>query len=157
MAHLEELSTIKSKMSQYFLSDRKLVDLLTGKTDTPIPAMGLLHTQVFPYDWVDDTVTEDLSFLCFDVDVPGIVNSAVKDVNLFVWVFCHQNKMRTASGMLRDRIASRVDELLNGSSTVGKIGRVELKRVVRFHPAKNFYGRELQYVVRDFNRFGESL
>jgi hypothetical protein len=157
MAHLEELSKIKSNMSQFFLKDKELVSLLTGNSNPSLPAMSLLYDQVFPYDWIDETVVEQKSFLCYDLDVADVKKPSLKDVTLWIWIFVHKDLMRTAYGVLRDRISSRVDKLINGSDDISGIGTVELKQVRRFRPAKDFYGRELKYFVQDFNRFGDSL
>lgn len=151
MAFLQELTTNKIKLFQLFLQDRDLVDLLTNTTTEALPAMELQYEQVFPYPWLDDTVTQVKSYLCFDVTVPRVNTAVVKDVYLHVWIFTHQQLMRTATGTRIDRIASTVDYLLNGSTNFG-LGKVDLKTLENITPAKGFYGRHLVYEVQDFNR-----
>ena len=151
MAFLNEFSSDKSKMLQLFLSDREFVDIVTSSTNRPIPDLSLRYSQVFPYSWIPGTATETKTFVCFDVDVPRVITSAIKDVQLSVWGFTHESLMRTSTGTRTDILASRIDELLNGSSGFGA-GQVELKSVGRINPATNFYGRQLIYLVKDFNR-----
>ena len=62
---LQELAADKEKMLKIFLSDKTIVDLLTNKTTTPLPALDLRYTQVFPYHWLSSTITEQKSYLCF--------------------------------------------------------------------------------------------
>lgn len=157
MAHLNEISSIKTRLSQHFLSDKALMSLLTRDDRVDVPAMDLMYKQVFPYDWIDGTTTQETSFLCYDVDVPGIINPAAKHVTIWVWVICHKNVMQTSQGVRRDRIAARVDELVNGSSAISGLGEIELVSVQRRRVLDDFYCRELQYKAKDYNRIGESI
>lgn len=153
MANLNELSSAKSRLLQYFLSDQEFVDLVRGKENSPTPDLGLRYTSVFPYPYVDDTVTEQKVFVCFDIDVPRTFNNAIKEVQLSIWVFAHKALMLTPKGVLIDRLASCIDKMLNGSGEFG-VSPLELKSVTRAgHFAKDFYGRTLTYTVKDINNW----
>jgi hypothetical protein len=152
MAFLQELATNKEKLLKFFLSDATLVQLLSNKDDVSVPALGLRYTQVFPYHWLSETITEEKSYLCFAITVPRVVSSVIKDIQLDVWLFSHDGIMRTPNGPRIDLIAAAIDSLLNGSTEFG-FGKVELNNTRVIKPAKDFYGYQLTYTVQDFNRF----
>lgn len=151
MAFLQELAVDKEKLLRFFLSDQTLVDLLTGKENSAVPNFALRYSQIFPFHWLDTTITEQKAYLTFSISVPRVQSPAVKDVELKVWVFAHGGIMRTPTGALIDLIAAAVDALLNGSNGFG-IGKVELLTTREITPAKDFYGYEIRYLVKDFNR-----
>jgi hypothetical protein len=151
MAFLQELASDKEKLLKFFLSDQTLVDLLTNKTGTTLPSLGLRYELVFPYHWLDSTITEEKSYLCFSVTVPRVQSPVIKDVTMKIWVFSHARIMRTDSGPRIDLLASAIDDIVNGSTAFG-FGKVELKGTREITPAKDFYGFEITYEVQDFNR-----
>lgn len=153
---LKELTERKQLLFETILSDRECVNLLTNSEDHPLPALDLRYTQVFPYAWIDDTIQDAKTFLCFDLDVPRISNIAVKSVNLYIWMFSHKSLMPTRFGIRTDLLASRVDTLLNGSTEFG-FGKLSLSSVTRLSPNTDYYGRALKYTVLDWNRFGTKL
>lgn len=156
MPFLDEITKKKEALLQTFLCDQKLVDMISGQDDTPLPALDLRYNQVFPYAWLNETIDEAKTFVCFEVDIPSIETIAVKNCYLYVWVFTHEKLMRTKEGVLVDRIVNRVDELLNGRTEYG-FGRLKLESCLRIAPNVDYYGRVLKYFVQDWNRFGEKL
>jgi hypothetical protein len=150
MAFLQELASNKEKLLKFFLSDQTLVDLLTGNENTALPNLGLRYTQVFPYHWLDNSITEQKSFLCFSVSTPRTQTQTIKDVEMKIWFFSHANIMWTPTGPRIDLLAAAVDNLLNGASGFG-IGKAELLGTREITPAKDFYGYEIRYLVKDFN------
>ncbi|MEG1562305.1 MAG: hypothetical protein RR365_01010 [Bacteroides sp.] len=153
---LSELSENKEFLLKTFLSDQELVDLVSGKKGHAIPATDLRYTQVYPVAWVDGTVSEAKTFVCFDIDVNSVSNIAVKNCDIFIWIFTHKKFIFTQNGILIDLIASRVDELINGSTELG-FGKVKLETALRWSPNSDYYGRVLKYSVQDWNRFGARL
>lgn len=151
MAFLQELADNKEKLLKFFLSNQTLVDLITNDANHPVPSLDLRYTQVYPYHWLRDTVTEQKSYLCFSVTVPRVPTKVIKDVTMKIWLFSHEGIMRTPKGPRIDLIAAAVDDILNGSTEFG-FGKVELKSTREITPAKDFYGYEMVYEVQDFNR-----
>lgn len=151
IAFLQEITDIKESLLQMFLTDTPLVRLLTNKTDVTVPALDLRYTQVFPYHWLSQTVTEQKSFLCFSITTPKVQSPAIKDVEIKVWIFSHEGIMRTAKGPRIDLLSIAIDTLLNGTVGLG-VGRCDLLSTREISPAKDFYGYELRYMLKDFNR-----
>lgn len=167
MANLKEVDLYKQKIIEVLLSDDVVVQLLTNEQNHPLPAKDLVYTQVYPYDWMDSTSLTAQAYICVDIDIPSISpNYAVKDCTMTIWVMCHQRAMSLrgtenynlsySGGTLRDKIADRVDYLINGSYKFG-FGKVNLIKAQRFDPGGQYYGRELSYYVQDFNRIPQKL
>ena len=53
-----------------------------------------MYTQIFPYLYTDETQTETLTYLCFEVDVPRLSSGTVKDMNIIVLAYCHKDIMK---------------------------------------------------------------
>lgn len=153
MANLEEVTRMKSNLLKIFLSDQIIVDLLRGKTGSPVPDLSMRYKNVFPYPYHDDTITEQKCFLCFEIAAPRVFSNAIKEVQISIWIFAHKELMQTASGVLTDRICERIDFLLNGSDDFG-VSTLELSSYgVAGNFAKGFYGRTLSYVLKDINNW----
>jgi hypothetical protein len=132
--------------------DQELVDLISGTTNHPLPALDLQYEQIFPFLRVDDIVDETRTLFCFEVDVPSVSlkNDLIENVLITIQVIVHNSKMRTSTGTLADKIVARINELLNGAGGFG-ITDVKLKGVRHFIPVVKFYGREVAYTVKDLN------
>lgn len=157
MAFLGEIARHKLNITQTFLQDEELVSLITGDDSPALPAFGLQYKNVFPYDRKDDGAVEKTDvFLCTEFEVSSVRTIAVKNLTLWVWIFVPRARMHTPEGPLTDRIANRVDELLNGRTDFG-FGKLSLESVSRVNPGPSFYGKALRYEFQDFNRAGARL
>ena len=156
MPFLTELSENKDKILSILLSDSEFVSLVANDENHTLPALDLRYTQVFPYAWIAPTIDEAKTYVCFDVDVPDISTIAVSDVYMYFWIFTHNTLAMTNKGVRVDRIAARVDRLINGSTELG-FGKVKLERCVRDSPNADYYGRVLLYSVQHWNRRGSGL
>lgn len=167
MANLREADIYKEKVIEILLSDSIIVQLLTGKEDHTLPAKDLVYNSVYPYDWIDLTSLTAKAYICVDFDIPNVSQTpAVKNCTMTIWVMCQQEAMclrntvnynlSYTGGTLRDKLADRIDYLINGHVDFG-LGKVELVRAPRFDPGGRYHGRELVYTVQDFNRTSQKL
>ena len=156
MPFLTELTENKEQILKTFLSDPEFVQLVSNDRSHEVPALDLRYTQVFPYGWIAPTISEAKTYVCFDIDVPGVSTIAVSNIYMYVWIFTHNTLAMTGEGVRVDRIAARVDRLLNGSTELG-FGKVKLERVTRDSPNSDYYGRVLMYSVQNWNRRGSGL
>lgn len=152
MAFLAEFSRIKSDILRLLLTSQEFTNLVTNSTEYTAPYLNLRYTQVFPYPWLDDTVTEEKTFVCFDIDSPRVISQTIKTINLTVWEFSHENLMKMSNGTRTDVLASCIDKLLNGFVGAGA-SQIELTGTRRINPARRFYGRQLDYTIKDMNRW----
>lgn len=133
------------------LTDESIVKLL----DSEIPmqdANKLAYTQVFPFEYMPETVQEGKTFICFDVDIQESLNKTYLLPTLYVWVFTHNSKLRLPEGGVRtDKLCSNICKAINGSRNYG-LGELNLFSVKRFAPTMDYQGKVMVFHAKDFNR-----
>ena len=121
-------------------------DIAFGRAGT------LAYSQVFPCEYVPDTVQEGKTYICFDVDIQESVNKTYLLPTLYVWVFTHKSKIRLPEGGVRtDKLCSEICEEINGSRNYG-LGELNLYSVKRFAPMTDYQGKMMTFHTTDFNR-----
>ena len=150
--HLEEFYDYKNRLMKELCSNAEIVKLVTGNEDAAVPNHGLPYTQIFPFEFIPETVEEGKTFICFDVDIASVHNQTLYFPVIYIWEFTHKSRMRTPNGgILNDRLAAEIDKQLNGSRFYG-MGKLRLHSVQRFSPITDFLGRTMTYYTTDFNR-----
>lgn len=150
--NLSEFFDYKNLLMKEFCSNANIVRLITDKNDAAIPNHTLPYSQIFPYEYIPETIDDGQTFICFDVDVAEVANKTFYTPILYIWAFTHKSKFRLADGGVRvDLLASEIDTMLNGSRYYG-LGELNLKSVGRFSPIVDYQGRVLTYCTKDFNR-----
>lgn len=149
---LAEFYDYKNQLMEDLLTNAEIVKLLTdgGAPDDPA---SLAYTQVFPCEYVPDTVQDARTFICFDVDVQrGNSNKTFLSPVLYLWVFTHRSLLRLPEGGVRtDALCNEICKTINGSRKYG-LGELELYAVKRFAPMTDFQGKVMTFHARDFNR-----
>lgn len=149
---LNELFDYKNRFMKDLCCNESVVKLITDKEDSKVPNHTLAYSQIFPFEFVPETVDNGQTFVCFDVDIVDVQNKTFYTPVLYVWVFTHKSKLHLPEGGVRtDALAVEINRFLNGSRFYG-LGELELKSVTRFSPINDYQGRALAYVARDFNR-----
>lgn len=152
MAHLEEFTEYKNTLMKAICTSDVIVDLLKLETDKPeITGRDMRYDRIFPYNYVPLVTQNAKTFVCFVVTAPSVRDGVVTDLTLTVFVFTHQDIMRTDKGMRTDLLISEIDKLLNGSTDYG-LGKVKLKACdVLQVPVRGYSGLFSVYTVKDFN------
>ena len=155
---LNEFFEYKNRFMQELCSNENIVKLITDKATSKVPNRTLPYTQVYPYEYVPETVDNGQTFVCFDLDIYDVENKTFYIPVLYVWVFTHKSKMRLpdGGGVRTDALCVEINKLLDGSRFYG-LGTIDLKRVDRFAPITDYHGRVMMYMARDFNRNGSKL
>lgn len=149
---LEELFDYKNELMKTLCSNTEIVRLVTDSEQAPCPNYDLAYTQLFPYEYVPETVDHGQTFICFDVDIVEIPNKTVYNPVIYIWVFTHKSKLRLSQGGVRiDQLAIEINKELSGSRMFG-LGELELSLTERFVPISDYLGRCLVYTTTDFNR-----
>lgn len=153
---LNEFFDYKNEVMKTLCNNEAIVRLITDSSESMVPNYNLAYTQIFPFEFVPDTEDEGRTFICFDVDIPQVIDKTYYKPSLYFWVFTHKSKIRLERGGIRtDQLAVEINKELSGSRYFG-LGELELKSVARFYPIKDFHGRVLAYSAVDFNRPGIS-
>ncbi len=148
---LQEFFDYKNQLMGDILTNETLVRLMNEEV-SPDDAGSLAYTQVFPCEYVPETVQDGKTFLCFDVDVQRSADKTFLFPTIFVWVFTHRSKLRLPVGGLRtDAICSELCKTINGSREYG-LGELNLYSVKRFAPMTDYQGKVMTFYAKDFNR-----
>lgn len=149
---LEEFFDYKNRLMEDICKNEAIVKIVTENDNARVPNHQLPYTQVFPYEFIPETVSEARTFICFDVDILSVPNSTYYLPVLYVWAFTHKSKLRMpGGGILLDRLSSEFSKMLNGSRFYG-LGQLKLSSVQRFEPTTDYLGRVLVFSAVDFNR-----
>ena len=149
--HLDEFFNYKNRFMKDILSDEEIVKLINDNYSTE-NSEKLVYKQVFPYEYVPETVEEGKTIVCIDVDILKATSKTFYLPVLNVWIFTHKSLLRLPEGGVRtDKLASVICEKLNGSRFYG-LGELELYSVKRFAPMTDFNGKCLTFHARDVSK-----
>lgn len=153
MANLEEFTTYKQTLMEAICTSNSVVDLLRLETDDPnMTGRDMRYVRIFPYNYVPLTTENATTYVCFSVTAPYVKDDLITELQLTIFVFTHQDIMRTDSGMRTDLLISEIDKLINGSTKYG-FGKVSLKTVdILQVPCRGYSGLYSVYSVKDFNK-----
>jgi len=153
---LNEFFDYKNELMKTLCCNEEIVRLVTDSSSAPAPNYDLAYKQIYPYEFIPETVDDGKTFICFDVDIADVVDKTFYLPALYVWAFTHKSKMRLNEGGIRmDQLAVEINKELIGSRYFG-LGELELHSVGRFSPIADYQGRVLTYSARDFNRVSPS-
>jgi len=153
---LDEFFDYKNELMKMLCCNSEIVRLVTDSKKAPVPNYNLAYTQIYPFEFVPETVDDGTTFICFDVDIAEVVDKTYYVPVLYVWIFTHKSKMRLSEGGIRtDQIAVEINKELNGSRYFG-LGELDLYSVSRFSPITDYQGRVLTYYAKDFNRLNST-
>ena len=154
--YLDEFFDYKNELMKTLCCNDKIVKLITDSDDATTPNHSLAYTQIYPFEFVPETVDDGKTFICFDVDIAEVVDKTYYLPVLYIWVFTHKSKMRLSQGGIRtDELSVEINKELNGSRYFG-LGELDLHSVGRFSPIVDYQGRVLTYYATDFNRLSPS-
>ena len=148
---LQEFFDYKNQLMEDLLTNSEIVRLVND-TVTLENAEALAYTQVFPCEYVPDTVEHGTTYICFDVDSLESVNKTYLLPTLYVWVFTHKSLLRLPEGGVRtDKLCSEICNAINGSRMYG-LGELNLYSVKRFAPMTDYQGKCMAFRAVDFNK-----
>ncbi len=151
MANLDELFDYKNRIMQDMMTNESIVKLI-NENYTLENAGELIYKQVFPFEYIPDTVEEGHTFVCVDVDLLNYDSKTFYYPVLYVWEFTHKTKLRLPEGGVRtDKLASEIARAINGSRYYG-LGELNLSQIKRFAPIVDFNGKAMVFHAKDYNR-----
>lgn len=148
---LDDFYDYKNKLMEDLLTNEKIVRLLDDKISLSA-AKSLVYSQVFPLEYVPETVQDGKTYICCDVDIQR-GGKTFYYPTLYIWVFAHRSKLRlpNGKGVLTDKLCSEICEAIDGSRYYG-LGELELYSVKRFAPMTDYQGKVLTFTMKEFNR-----
>lgn len=153
---LDEFFNYKNQLMEDLLTNQTIVRLLNDDYEVADMTEALMYQQVFPYEYIPETVEHGQTFICCDVDIQRSVNKTFLLPVLYIWAFTHRSKLRLPEGGVRiDRLTSEIAKAINGSRYYG-LGELDLYSVKRFAPITDYQGKVMTFQATDFNRFTPS-
>lgn len=132
---------------------------------------------VFDYDFMDDTVIQERTFVFADTDIGKIRNGIFTDFNLYIYVFTAKDLVSltetskpTAQQVMEmgyfatpshgNRIGALcdcIDSILNGNDSFNSLGGLKPdpeSHLSFYTPGKKYYGKCLKYNITNYNPGG---
>ena len=150
---LDEFFDYKNQLAEDILTNEAIVRLLSDDCETVEEPERLMYKQIFPYEYVPDTVEHGQTFICCDVDIQKSMNKTFLQPVLYIWIFTHKSKLRLPNGRGAriDKLCSEIAKTINGSRQYG-LGELDLYSVKRFAPITDYQGKILTFYATEFNR-----
>lgn len=130
---------------------------LINEEKTLETAGELAYTQLFPYEYIPETVEHGHTYICCEVDVMASSSRTSKSTRLYyrptlnIWIMVHKSKLRLPEGGVRfDVIAAEIANTINESLFYGFKG-LQLYSVNRFSPMTDYQGKVLTFIANDIN------
>ena len=153
---LDEFFHYKNQLMDDLLTSKRIITLLSDDCKTIRSPESLVYSQVFPYEYIPETVTHGHTFICCEVEIQRVSSKTYLTPALYVWVFTHKSKIRLPEGGVRtDKLCSEIAKAINGSRFYG-LGELDLYSVKRFAPITDYQGKVMMFQATDFNRFSPS-
>lgn len=149
---LQEFFDYKNQIMEDMLTSERIVKLINE--NTPMDEAGsLMYTQVFPYEYLPDTIEDSRTLVCVDVDIQGTDYGKIfLQPVLYVWTLVHRSKMRLPEGGVRsDALCSEICKKINGSMMYG-MGQLDLYSVKRFAPMTDYNGKMMVFHAREWSK-----
>lgn len=149
---LNEFFDYKNRLVADMVTNSEIVSLLRDDAVENYDPSALVYTQIFPFEYVPETLEHGQTYICCDVDVQKTSSKTFLSPVIYVWVFTHKSKLRLDKGGVRvDKLCSEIAKTLNGSRYYG-LGELDLYSVKRFSPITDYQGKVMMFVAKDFNR-----
>ena len=153
---LDEFFDYKNRLMDDLLTSKRIITLLSDDCKTIRSPESLVYSQVFPYEYIPETVTHGHTFICCEVEIQRVSSKTYLTPALYVWVFTHKSKIRLPEGGVRtDKLCSEIAKAINGSRFYG-LGELDLYSVKSFAPITDYQGKVMMFQATDFNRFSPS-
>lgn len=148
---LKDFFDYKNQLMKDLLTHESIVSLI--KQDMNMKdAESLAYSQVFPCEYVPETVQSGATYICFDSDIQSVSGKTFLTSALYIWVFTHRSNLRLPEGGVRtDKLCSEICEVINGSRYYG-LGELNLYSVKRFAPMTDYQGKVMTFYAKEFNR-----
>lgn len=165
--NLNIIGQCKEKVLRAILSDEDIMKLILNTPDVTTPALSARYDQVVPWRLVPDSQTDEKVYVTFEIAIDSFVKGPVRNHKLLVYVMCHSRLMKIDEtegkrlgiddrGSRVDILADKIDYLLNGKTDLG-FEKLEIDYSNPFEPIDNYYGRNMVYTFKSWNRYGDQM
>lgn len=150
--NLRDLYDYKNTLMEDLLTNENIVKLVNK--DIPMEdAYQLAYEQIYPSEYIPDTIQEGKTYICFDVDIQRSYDKTFYAPVLYIWVFSHRSQLRLpdGGGVRTDALCAEICEMINGSRKYG-LGELNIDSVKRFAPQIDYIGKCMVFTMKEFNK-----
>lgn len=148
-------------------------DMLLGGTWIINGKKYEVQGQLFDHNFVDETTTDDKTFVFVETDIDTIRQNIITDFNLYICIFSSKSLIRITDntvpsineveelgyevghyGNRIDILCDVVDNILNGNEKIKGIGNMEPAQrgfCTIYSPNNKYYGKCLKYNISNLN------
>ena len=158
--YLEEFVDYKNQLVTDMLKNPEIVRLLSDKYEQNVPEdpKTLFRSQIFPYEFVPETLEHGRTIICFEVEISKLTDrmesragKMMYTPTVYIWVFTHKSLMWIPDvGVRVDRIAIEIAKSICGSHDYGA-GSLTLASTRRVAPTMDYQGTLLTFKATDWN------
>lgn len=149
MAYMEEISQYKKEIKKALFLSQPIKDLISNQTNVQW-TLEQFEKWVIPYNRHPDTISEQGTYVLFDVDPSKQKSSTHMEYVLRLWVITHNDlNLITGKGVRVDILVNEIDKLLAESSKFG-IGNLNSGGAPSINTPSGFAGRVMIYYAVDF-------
>lgn len=185
MSNLYNLASYKNKIIDLLLKNKDFIKLINPIPNecSDIDIIDVLlggewiidgkkyeeQGYIFDHNFVNDTITEDKTFVFVETDIEYVKNGMFADFNLFICIFTSKNLIRLTEctyptvkeiknmGYFAGRYGNRIDILcdivdrtINGNGKIPGVGTVspdDRNYITQYCPLNRYYGKCLKYKI----------
>lgn len=159
--------------------DLDIIDVLNGGEWIIDGKKWKEQGHVFDYNFVDETIVEEKTFVMVDTDISRIRNNIFTDFNLYIFIFTAKSLVRlnntsiptakqvkdmgyfasTTHGNRIGALCECIDGILNGSNNFKSLGTVKpdpQNHMSFYSPKSEYYGKCLKYNISNYNSGGDN-
>ena len=125
MANSQEIIRYKQQIGSLLIQDSEIVKWINNEEiEVPEDLIGKNMFNFIRYPYAPE---EEITYICFEVDVPNVYNDynhLFKKLVITFYVVSHERLMPTddpMGGVRNDLIAARIDKIFNGYKGIGKV------------------------------------
>ena len=194
MSNLYNLSSYKNKIIDLLFKNKDFIKLISPKSDSECDDLDIIDVllggewiidgiqydeqgYIFDHNFVNDTITQDKTFVFVETDVEYVKNGLFADFNLFICIFTSKELVRLTDytspsvkevkdmGYFAGRHGNRIDILcdiidrtINGNEKIPGIGTVSpdyRNYISQYCPANKYYGKCLKYKITNLIEDGD--
>ena len=84
---LDEFFDYKNRLMEDLLTNQEILRLLDDDCSPAEKPEQLVYQQVFPYEYIPETIEHGMTFICCDVDIQKSLNKTYLSPVLYIWLF----------------------------------------------------------------------
>lgn len=153
-ARSHEIIEYRKQIEKEICKSPELIKLL-GCENEEYPEDIIPYKYSFPHEYIPDTITKTDRFVNYEISASiDPRNNTFKDLTIYFFITCHEAVIRYEENgktyLWYDKVVCELDNIFGDSDILG-VGKMVLTNNIPYCPQNKFKGRQLRFVVKDFN------